>query len=250
MIDIHCHILPGIDDGPATLEQSLDMARFCVADGINCVIATPHCHRYVHMLRKDILPAVERFNEELERAHIDLTILPGSEIQVTDSAEYRREFDANLLCHLGDKGLFTLIEFNWARGLFPADAPELVRWILERGSRPILAHPERHDFFARDPTLLDEMVEAGAWVQITVDSMLGNHGPDPQKMADAYLRKFPQAIVATDAHNLLRCSGLSAGYAWAKDHLEAGRADDLHRRADALESQIRQSQSNLTSAVC
>lgn len=243
MIDIHCHILPGIDDGPATLQESLEMARFCVADGINCVVATPHCHRYVHLLRKDILPAVERFNAELDRAGIHLAILPGSEIQVTDTAEFRREFDANLLCHLGSSGLFTLLEFNWARELFPADAPELVRWVLDRGRRPILAHPERHDFFTREPALLDELIEAGAWVQITVDSILGNHGTDPQKMAEVYLRKFPEAILATDAHNLLRCSGLSAGYVWARDHLEKGRAEDLLRRADTLEALMMQAHS-------
>src|SRR5687768_9900714 len=101
-IDLHCHILPNIDDGPQSVDDSLDMARFCVADGITHIVATPHCHRYVHLLRAQILPAVAAFNERLRAAEIALTILPGSEIQVTNADEYRREFEQGDFCHLGD----------------------------------------------------------------------------------------------------------------------------------------------------
>src|SRR5437763_2362509 len=113
MLDLHCHILPGVDDGPATLEEALEVARFCVGDGITHVAATPHCHRYLRLLRADILPHVARFNEELRRAGIPLTVLPGAEIQLTDVAAYRRDYEAGLLCHLGDRPDFTLLEFPW-----------------------------------------------------------------------------------------------------------------------------------------
>jgi protein-tyrosine phosphatase len=122
MVDLHSHILPKVDDGPATLDETLKLARFCVADGITFVVATPHCHRYVHLLRADVLPQVAQLNSELESATIPLTILPGSEIQVTDTTAYRREFEAGLYCHLGDGRAFTLLEFNWAREQFPPDA--------------------------------------------------------------------------------------------------------------------------------
>src|SRR4051794_1353627 len=113
MIDLHCHILPGVDDGPTSLEEALGMARFCVEDGITHIAATPHCHRHIHLLRADILPHVARFNAELARAGIPLTVLPGSEIQVTNTADYRREFEAGLYCHLGDGRAFTLFELPW-----------------------------------------------------------------------------------------------------------------------------------------
>src|SRR3954469_25804967 len=106
MFDLHSHILPGVDDGAATLDESLEMARFYVRDGITHVVATPHCHRHCRLLRVDVIPHVARLNEELARANVPLVIHPGSEVQVTDSAVYRREFEAGLYCHLGDGPVF------------------------------------------------------------------------------------------------------------------------------------------------
>jgi protein-tyrosine phosphatase len=232
MLDLHCHILPGVDDGAASLDEALAMARFCVRDGITHVVATPHCHRHCRLLRRDVLPHVARLNEELAKAGVGLVVLPGSEVQVTDAATYRREFEAGLYCHLGDGRTFTLLEFNWKGALYPADAPELVRWLRTQVMTPIVAHPERHRYFAEDPGRLQVLVAAGAWLQITVDSLLGNHGPDPQASGEELLRAYPDAVLATDAHNLRRCSGLSAGYAWVRERLGVGRAEDLRARAD------------------
>lgn len=234
MIDLHCHILPGVDDGPASLEEALAMIRFCIADGITHIFATPHCHRYVHLLKDQVLPEVAQLNHQLEAAQLPLTILPGSEIQVTDTMAYRREFEAGVYCHLGDGQSFTLLEFNWERQQFPSDAAALIGWIRERGMTPILAHPERHDFFGKEPGLLQALVEAGAWVQVTVDSLLGNHGPAPQVAGEVILRTYPDAVLATDAHNPARCSGLSAGYAWVQEHLGPERSNDLRARANQV----------------
>jgi protein-tyrosine phosphatase len=234
MLDLHFHILPNVDDGPESLEVSLQMARFCVADGITHITATPHCHRYIHLLRADVLPRVAQLNRDLESAGIPLTILPGSEIQVTDTAAYRREFEAGLFCHLGDGQAFTLLEFNWARDLFPPDAAALITWIRNQGMTPIVAHPERHDYFAQEPELLQEVIDAGAWMQITVDSLLGNHGLAARRAGEALLNEYPEAVLASDAHNLKRCSGMSAGYAWVAEHLGPQRANDLRTRSDLV----------------
>lgn len=238
MIDLHCHILPGVDDGPTTLDESLDLARFCVADGITVITATPHCHSSIHLLRAEILPHVAALNQELESANIPLTVLPGSEIQVFDSTLYRREFEEDAFCHLGDGHAFTLLEFSWSAALFPTDSVELIEWIRDRRMTPIIAHPERHDFFRRDPGLLKPLVEAGAWIQITVDSLLGNFGPDAKLFGEQFLRAHHAAILATDTHNRKRCSGLSAGYAWVEKHLGPDRAQDLLARADGAEANL------------
>jgi protein-tyrosine phosphatase len=238
MIDLHCHILPGVDDGPRTLHESLQLARFCVADGIAVVTATPHCHRLIHLLRVDILPHVKAFNDELRAADIPLTVLPGSEIQVYDSTVYRREFESDVFCHLGDRRTFTLLEFNWSGSLFPTDSVELIEWIRERGMTPIVAHPERHDFFRERPDLLQSLVDAGAWLQITVDSLLGNFGPEAKAFGEQFLKAHHEVVLATDAHNLKRCSGLSAGYAWVQEHLGPQRAQDLLDRADRVKSSL------------
>ena len=232
MLDLHCHILPGVDDGSASLEESLAMARFCVRDGITHIVATPHCH--CRLLRADILPHVARLRDALAAANIPLSVMPGSEVQVTDTATYRREFDAGLYCHLGDGSAFTLLEFNWKPEQYPPDATELIGWLRDRGTTPIIAHPERHSFFADDPGRLRALVEAGAWLQVTVDSLLGNHGPAPRASGELLLREYPESVLATDAHNLKRCSGLSAGYSWVGDCLGAVRADSLRARADQV----------------
>lgn len=234
MIDIHCHILPMIDDGAASLNEALAMARFCATDGITHIFATPHCHKYVHLLRDTILPHVVLLNEQLKAAEIPVTILPGSEIQVIDANEYRREFEAGVFCHLGDGRDFTLLEFNWAREQFPSDAAALVSWIRAQNVIPILAHPERHEYFWKDPAKLQVLVDAGAWVQVTVDSLLGNHGPSPKVAGEAILRQHPDAILATDAHNMYRCSGMSVGYDWVLEHLGSARSEDLRARAERV----------------
>lgn len=231
MLDLHCHILPGVDDGAASLDESLEMARFCAQDGITHVVATPHCHRHCRMLRADILPHVARLNEALSKARIPLSVLPGSEVQCTDAAAYRREFEAGLYCHLGDRPTFTLLEFNWKPEQYPAGAAELVGWLVGRGTTPIIAHPERHGFFSDDPARLRALVDAGAWLQVTVDSLLGNHGPAPQTSGESLLRTYPDAVLATDAHNLRRCSGLSSGYTWARERLGEAQAERLQARA-------------------
>lgn len=234
MIDLHCHILPNVDDGPRSLDESLQMAAFCVMDGITHVTATPHCHRHIHLLRADIIPRVADLNREVVRAGIPLNVLPGSEIQVFDSDEYRREFEEGLFCYLGDGSSFTLLEFNWSGSQFPPDAAELIEWIRERRMTPIIAHPERHDFFRKDPSLLQGVVDAGAWIQITVDSLLGNFGPDAAQFAETFLKAHEMAVLATDAHNQNRCSGLSAGYAWVSQNLGESRAHDLRARAEQV----------------
>ena len=210
------------------------MARFCVADGITHIIATPHCHRFLRLLRADILPHIAGLNEALRQAAIPLTVLPGSEIQVTDTAAYRRDFEAGIYCHLGDRNAFTLLEFNWNRELYPADAAELIGWLQERGMKPIVAHPERHDFFRDDPARLRALSDAGAWLQITVDSLLGNHGSAPRTAGEKMLREYREVVLATDAHNMRRCSGLAVGYGWIRERLGDERAEDLRARADEV----------------
>jgi protein-tyrosine phosphatase len=234
MLDLHCHILPQVDDGATSLDEALTMARFCVRDGITHITATPHCNRHCRLLRDDVLPHVSRLNEELAGAEIPLVIMPGSESQVTDTAVYRREFEEGLYCHLGDGRAFTLLEFNWNGELYPLDAPELVGWLRRQGMTPIVAHPERQRFLTDDPGRLRSLVDAGAWLQITVDSLLGNHGQDPAASAEKLLDAYPDAVLATDSHNLRRCSGLSVGYSWVRDRLGVARAEVLRERADQV----------------
>jgi protein-tyrosine phosphatase len=234
MLDLHCHILPGVDDGPETLDEALQMARRLAADGVTHVTATPHCNEAWLLFRPDVLPLVARFNEDLKRAGVPLTVLPGSEIQVTDTAEYWETFSAGLYCHLGGGRRFTLMEFPWRERLYPPDAPELIRWLRGRGVTVIVAHPERTPYLAADRDELAALADAGAWFQVTVDSLLGRHGPAPRTWAEAVVRDFPAVVLATDAHSIHRCSGLTPGYAWVRERFGAERAGDLRARSDQI----------------
>lgn len=234
MLDLHCHILPGVDDGPTSVAESLAIARFCVRDGITHVVATPHCHRQIHLLRDDILPHVEKLNDALKSAEIPLAILPGSEIQAFNTALYRDEFEAGVYCHLGDRKAFTLLEFPWDSRKYPADAPELISWLRERGTTAIVAHPERYKIFRDDPAKLKPLADAGAWFQITVDSLLGNHGDSAFTMGQQVLADFREVVLATDTHNLNRCSGLSVGHTWVRDNIGPDREADLRERSNRV----------------
>src|SRR5262249_42442676 len=194
----------GVAGGPGPLEGALAWAPFSVAEVITPTPPPPLAPRHIHMLRADVLPHVKRFNEQLAANEIPLTVLPGSEIQINDPADFHREFEAGLFCHLGDRREFLLVEFNWKRELYPPDAPGLIAWIRARGTTPIVAHPERHGFFQEDAARLRAVVEAGAWLQVTVDSLLGNNGKAPKHHGEAMLRTYPACVLATDAHNLRR----------------------------------------------
>ncbi len=231
MLDIHCHILPALDDGPQTLEESLQVARFCVADGITHIVATPHCHHILHLLRADITPRVAEFQNELDKAEIPLGIFPGSEIRTSDVPRFQEEYDAGLLCHLGDDKAYSLLEFSWRAEDYPDDIVAHIGWLRGRGTQPIIAHPERHSFFQHNRERLHELVEAGAWLQITVDSMDGTNGERPQRAAWDYLLFYPDCVLATDAHRLSRCSGLSRGYDLVRQQLGDGREADLRERS-------------------
>jgi protein-tyrosine phosphatase len=238
MLDLHCHILPGVDDGPQTLDGSLAVARFFVADGITHCTATPHCHEHLRLLRATIVPHVVRFNEELAKAGIALTVLPGSEIQLTDPAAYRRDYLAGVFCHLGGGKRFTLMEFPWHEQQYPAKAAEHVKWLMQQGTRPILAHPERHNYFRDDPDRLNDLVEAGGWVQVTVDSLLGRFGPIAQRAGEEVLDAYPEALLASDTHGGDRCSGLSAGYEFVTKRFGEARAEDLRGRAEWILAEL------------
>lgn len=234
MLDLHCHILPATDDGPQSLEESLELARLAREDGITDIVATPHHHRFLRLYRADILPRVASLNAELQRAGIAVRVWPGCEIQLSDLELYRADYDAGRLCHLGDRPAFSLWEWPWDERMHPDGEIEQVHWLRERGTRPIVAHPERHTFFRDDLARLDALVEAGAWLQITAGSLLGHHGADPQTSGEAMTRRYREVVLATDSHNLKRRSGLTEAYARVEALVGRERAVEVKERAASV----------------
>lgn len=239
MIEIHCHILPETDDGAADLEESLTMLRRMKKDGVTHVVATPHCTRTAPLFRGDITARVEKLRHEMQRAGLEsIAIFPGSEISFFDAAQYRDNYQSGQFCHLGGNNEYSLLEFPWTRADIPAQPLAHIEWMLAQGTTPILAHPERTPFLRENPLLLKQMHDTGAWIQITVDSVSGRFDSSLASLCALLIDKFERVVIATDSHNLRRCSSLSEGYKTVAQKFGQDRAHDLWQRADLVRASV------------
>ncbi len=209
MIDLHSHILPGIDDGPQTLEGSLELARVAVATGTRTILATPHINDDHSIDAARVAAGLAGLRPALAEAGIPLEVLPGGEIAIWRLGDLD---DAALRSLALGGGPYLLVEspFSPVIGAFEP----LVLDLLKRGHRVLLAHPERCPAFHREPQRLEGLVEAGALVQITAGSMLGTFGSTVRRFTTALLRDGVVHVVASDAHDAAkRPPGLAEGFA-------------------------------------
>ncbi len=234
MIDIHTHILPELDDGARSSTEALEMIERMERDGITHVVATPHCNQNAPLFRDDINPRVEALNTLLASLKSKITVLPGSEISLFNSEDFRAHYDSGEFCHLGDKPLYTLIEFPWRDEQVPADALQTIEWLIAQGTTPIIAHPERTPYLRGNPRLIQDLVKCGAILQLTVDSVLGVTSTQSKTMSEMLLRAFEPIVIASDSHNLGRCSGLSAGYEKVAQKFGKGRADLMRSYSNSI----------------
>lgn len=190
MIDIHCHILPGIDDGSPDLESSLAMARIAANDGIHTIIATPHISD-ISSSKQSLLDAVTVLNSELKQHNIPLTVLCGAEVQAHIAL-----IVADRFC-LADSS-FLLLEFP--HSYLPGDAAEVIAVLMSRSITPIIAHPERNRDAGREPWKLTPLIEIGAKIQITAESLTGKMGITAKNCAEYLLQNKQVHYLATDSH--------------------------------------------------
>ncbi|MCD9024052.1 tyrosine-protein phosphatase [Cohnella silvisoli] len=200
MIDIHTHILPGVDDGAANWDDTLIMARAAVAEGITTIIATPHhANGYYNNRAVEVTEHTLRINEQLIAAGVPVVIRSGQEIRVHDDlleAWYRGE----LLPLAGSN--YVLIEMPSSR--IPKEMNELIHELHIMELVPIIAHPERNAEIVRHPERLAELIKAGAFAQVTTHSLLGGFGRQIEQVAWSLCRSGLIHIVSSDAHHLER----------------------------------------------
>lgn len=198
LIDLHTHILPGVDDGARNDDQALEMLRAAEADGIQIVAVTPHAH---HVNAGRILEGVERLRELAGKAGIDIEIVPGHEARLApDLADrYNRK---DLLPLNGTT--YQLIELH----LFDEWPKHLVERSIGRiqavGLTPILAHPERYPAVRHDPDWVETLIDRGILMQVNSHSLTGYHGAEARKTAELLLRRKLVHLIASDAHNPAR----------------------------------------------
>ena len=198
MIDIHCHILPGIDDGLPTIEESIEMARVAVSEGITKVIATPHHHNgHFDNERTAILQEVMSLNKELSREGINLDVLPGQEIRVC--GDMVEDYERSQLLSVNDEGTYLFVEFP--QDHVPAYTNKLLFDLQMKGLVPIIVHPERNQEMIENPKILYELVKEGALSQITASAVLGEKGKKMKRFTHELISNHLTHFIASDAHN-------------------------------------------------
>lgn len=194
-IDVHCHLLPGLDDGPADETTSVMMLRALAKAGYDRIIATPHSH-LCH--KDDILTKVEWANTIAIRQGIKITIVPGTEIMVTpDIAQLHKH---GKLLTLAEKGTHLLIELQVIQS-YPYYLPDLVFQLGLQGIQVIIAHPERAACFQHDPSRMEDLLSQNVLFQITASSFTGLYGRRVKRFAYNILKNNQVHLIATDAHS-------------------------------------------------
>jgi protein-tyrosine phosphatase len=197
MIDIHSHILPGIDDGAKTIKDSIEMAKEAVNEGITTIIATPHHkNNQFNNLKSSIITKVNNLNSILKQENIPLTVLPGQEVRIYGEVieDYHKE---EILTLNHTKYLF--IEFPSSS--VPRYAEKLLYKLQTEGIIPIIVHPERNKELQEKPDLLYQFVKNGALTQVTASSVVGYFGKSVKKFSEQLIEHNLTHFVASDAHN-------------------------------------------------
>jgi protein-tyrosine phosphatase len=197
MIDLHCHILPGIDDGPETIEGSLALGRAAVATGTRTIVATPHVSREYRNDAPTIASLTQAIGARIADEGLELGIRPGAEIAMTRIVDMAPEDLPQLA--LGG-GPWLLVECPFTALATGFDL--LLLRLQSHGHRIVLAHPERSPIFHRDPKMLGAFVRSGVLVSVTAGSLVGRFGGQVQRFALRLAQEELMHNVASDAHNL------------------------------------------------
>jgi protein-tyrosine phosphatase len=201
MIDLHCHYLPGLDDGAQTLDDALALAQAAVADGIAVAVMTPHVRPGVYDNRlSGIAEQVERFRSELAAHAIPLRIRAGGEVHLT--AEVMELAEQDELPCIGSLDGYRVALIEMPHGHIPLGADRLMHWLLRRRIRPMIAHPERNKEVMRAPEKIYPLVALGCLLQVTAASLTGRFGAPAQRCAEQLLQQRWVSAVASDAHSL------------------------------------------------
>lgn len=199
MYDIHCHILPGLDDGSDNIEESVIMAKLAAEHGTKAIIATPHSNipnSFQNQFSKTYEEKIQELNARLQADNVPVRILPGHEIFA--HGDFLQQIKNGQLITLNNS-VYPLIEFDFykhPRTVFPK-----LEQLLAEGYVPIVAHPERYEFIQYDDEAAEYIKEIGCLIQLNKGSVTGNFGRSAQVAAHSILERQLADFVASDAHS-------------------------------------------------
>ncbi len=201
MFDLHCHLLPGIDDGASTMSEALELAQLAVANGITHSIMTPHIHPgcYENDIQT-ISKVFDEFVDALIASEIPLTIGMAAEVRismemVTMIADHRIPF-------LGEVDGYSIILLEFPHNQIIPGAVNLVDFLIGQKIRPLIAHPERNKDVIRNLDAIQPLVDAGCLLQVTAGSLEGRFGQFAQERSIEMLKRDWVYLLASDAHNV------------------------------------------------
>ncbi|WP_347939985.1 CpsB/CapC family capsule biosynthesis tyrosine phosphatase [Peribacillus simplex] len=199
MIDIHCHILPGVDDGSTDIKESTNMAKKAIEAGITHIFATPHHlnEKYVNVKSK-IIDRTVKLNESFQLENIPLTIHLGQEVRI--HRDIFTSLEKEEILTLDDNGTYLLLELP--SGKVPTYTQEVIYELLLKEITPIIVHPERNKELMANHKLLFELVQEGALTQVTSGSIIGDFGKSIQSFSKKIIEHNMAHFIATDAHNI------------------------------------------------
>lgn len=226
MIDIHMHVLPGLDDGAKDMDESLAMCRMAVADGVTCVVATPHMLDGVHDSQPDaVREAASRVRDKLEEDGLPLKLELGADVHVArDLVERVRKGD---VLTVADRGVHLMVELP--PDVWPRQTMGVIYELRLAGLTPIITHPERNLAVQDDPSALMPLVQADILIQITADSLTGNFGSRAQRCSAELVKRRMTHFVASDAHSASnhRLPGLTQARAVVEGLLSREEGEDI-----------------------
>jgi protein-tyrosine phosphatase len=197
LIDIHSHILPGVDDGAQTVDDAINMAKLAVEEGITKIIATPHHQNGKYSNKKqDILKGVMELNRLLQIENIPLEVLPGQETRIY--GELLEDLEKGEILPLNQMS-YLFIELP--SGHVPRYTEKLLFDAQMKGLTPIIVHPERNSEVIENPDILLNLVKKGSLTQVTAGSITGHFGKKIQKFSMQLIEANLTHFISSDAHN-------------------------------------------------
>ncbi|GIN62009.1 tyrosine protein phosphatase [Robertmurraya siralis] len=198
MIDLHCHIIPDVDDGPSHISQFLEMARIAVEQGVTHLFATPHhLNGSYENPKNKILQMTRQYSNYLIEEKIPLVLHPGQELRV--HREIFQTIEADEMITLDNQGKYVLLELPSTN--VPNYLHEVVYELRLRGITPIIPHPERNVKIVEEPELLYDLLSDGALTQLTAGSIIGQFGKKIKLFSEKLIEHQWTHFIASDAHN-------------------------------------------------
>ncbi|NMM65102.1 exopolysaccharide biosynthesis protein [Clostridium sp. P21] len=230
MIDIHTHILPGIDDGSKDMDYSIKMLKIAEDNGIKKIIATPHFYRgYYENKYEDVCKHIEDLKKKIVEISINVEIFPGQEVFL-DNHTLELYKDGAI------KGLnnskYVLVEFPMET--MPKQALDMLYELKISGAVPIIAHPERYLYFMKKPSLINEFIEEKHLFQLNSGSVKGLFGKEAQKLSHTLIEHNICDFIASDAHSTGRRSPKIEEAIIQGDKLRAGLKDKVTKNAEKI----------------